>query len=187
MAETMTWIALGYRLSALPSRNRVYVWRRLKDFGAVYFESGVALLPMREDVICRLEELRADILRFGGRATLASMRFLRREDDQALVDRFNEAVRVEYGEVERIFRRLVDTVRAAREDGSSLSCGESLTASFRHAARLRGKIRERDYFDSPAGKAAEAIYREASASVEEYLAALPAGERRRSSRSAAGL
>lgn len=177
MAEPMTWIALGYRLSALPSRNRVYVWRRLKDLGAVYFESGVALLPMQADMTARMEELRADILRFGGHATLASMRLLRPEDDSALILRFNEAVRAEYDEVGQIFRRLADACRAAGEGRHPALCPDGLLTSLRRAGRMWEKIREKDYFRSPAGLEAETAYREAAARVEEYAAVRHGGRR----------
>lgn len=178
MAQPMTWIALGYRLAALPSRNRVYVWRKLKDFGAVYFESGVALLPQRPAVAERLEKLRADILRFGGHATLASMQFLRREDDQSLVRRFDESVREEYAQVEQAFCGLADTVRAAQEGRCTALCGDVLLASLRRAAKLQEKIRERDYFESAAGRAAGERYREAAELIDAYLAQSPAGARR---------
>ena len=45
MAEPIRWLALGYSVPVNPSKNRVYVWRKLKEYGAEYFKQGVALLP----------------------------------------------------------------------------------------------------------------------------------------------
>lgn len=45
MADPIRWLALGYSVPVNPSKNRVYVWRKLKEYGAEYFKQGVALLP----------------------------------------------------------------------------------------------------------------------------------------------
>ena len=43
MAEQLRWLALGYSVPVNPSKNRVYVWRKLKEYGAEYFKQGVAV------------------------------------------------------------------------------------------------------------------------------------------------
>ena len=44
MAEPIRWLALGYSVPVNPSKNRVYIWRKLKEYGAEYFKQGVAVL-----------------------------------------------------------------------------------------------------------------------------------------------
>ena len=50
MLDSCRWIALGYNVPIEPSRNRVYVWRKLKEFGAEYFRPGVAILANTKDL-----------------------------------------------------------------------------------------------------------------------------------------
>ena len=40
MAEPLRWLALGYSVPINPSKNRVYVWRKLKEYGAEYFNGN---------------------------------------------------------------------------------------------------------------------------------------------------
>ena len=40
MPERVKWMGLGYNLPVNPSKNRVYVWRKLKEFGAEYLRQG---------------------------------------------------------------------------------------------------------------------------------------------------
>ena len=43
MAEPIRWLALGCSVPVNPSKNRVYIWRKLKEYGAEYFKQGVSL------------------------------------------------------------------------------------------------------------------------------------------------
>ena len=43
MADKRKWIGMGYNLPVNPSKNRVYVWRKLKEVGAVYYKQGVTV------------------------------------------------------------------------------------------------------------------------------------------------
>ena len=57
MDSPRKWLALGYSLPINPSRNRVYVWRKLKELGAEYFKQGVAILPGNKKNSARLARL----------------------------------------------------------------------------------------------------------------------------------
>ena len=85
MLEQLTWLALGYSIPMNPSRNRVYVWRKLKEFGAEYFRQGVALLPNRKNALAQFTALAEKIRSFGGTASLMEMRFVDPADERMLV------------------------------------------------------------------------------------------------------
>lgn len=170
MPENRSWVALGYRLSSLPSRNRVYVWRRLKELGAVYFESGVALLPQNDDTLARMRELRADILRFGGGASLTSMCFLYPEDEEAAVRRFNENIRNDYSEIERLFAKVLADVEAVHETGkASLFFIENRLNMLRRARKALDRIQARDCFKASAGGYADRMAETAFARIDQRL------------------
>ena len=62
MAEPIRWLALGYSVPVNPSKNRVYIWRKLKEYGAEYFKQGVAILPYNRQSYTKLKHLQAKIL-----------------------------------------------------------------------------------------------------------------------------
>ena len=64
MAEPIRWLALGYSVPVNPSKNRVYVWRKLKEYGAEYFKQGVALLPYNRQSYTRFKYLLGKIVEF---------------------------------------------------------------------------------------------------------------------------
>lgn len=40
-----SWLSVSYNVPIQPSKNRVYIWRKLKEMGAEYLKHGVAVLP----------------------------------------------------------------------------------------------------------------------------------------------
>ena len=78
MAEPIRWLALGYSVPVNPSKNRVYIWRKLKEYGAEYFKQGVAILPYNRQSYTKLKHLQAKILEMGGEASIVEMKFLDR-------------------------------------------------------------------------------------------------------------
>ena len=75
MADPIRWLALGYSVPVNPSKNRVYVWRKLKEYGAEYFKQGVALLPYNRQSYTKFKYLSAKILEMGGEASIVEMKF----------------------------------------------------------------------------------------------------------------
>lgn len=115
--ENTKWLAICYTLGALPSRNRVFVWRKLKEIGAVYFQQSVAVLPSSDYLLHYLEELREKILQFGGEASIVSMNFLNAADENAVTARFNENIKSDYHEIEKLILALVDEIESIHSKG----------------------------------------------------------------------
>ena len=88
MADPIRWLALGYSVPVNPSKNRVYVWRKLKEYGAEYFKQGVALLPYNRQSYTKFKYLSAKILEMGGEASIVEMKFLDPKDEREVVSRF---------------------------------------------------------------------------------------------------
>ena len=88
MAEPLRWLALGYSVPINPSKNRVYVWRKLKEYGAEYFKQGVALLPYTRTSYTKFKYLSGKILEMGGEASIVEMKFLDPADEQEVIYRF---------------------------------------------------------------------------------------------------
>jgi len=97
----IVWLALGYHVPVNPSKNRVYVWRKLKEFGAGYFRPGVAIMPKSPQGLAQFRALAAKIREMGGDAALAELKYLDDVDEERTVDWFGRQSEEEYLELLR--------------------------------------------------------------------------------------
>ena len=137
----ITWLALGYNVPVNPSKNRVFVWRKLKEFGAGYFRPGVAILPKTPESLMQLRSLAQKIRDMGGEAVLAELKFLEDYDEQRTVHMFREQSRGEYIELMKDCANLSDNIRKNifADQGAD---------SVRKVMRRYGKVKSRDHFKS---------------------------------------
>lgn len=138
------WVALGYSVPINPSRNRVYVWRKLKEFGAEYFKQGVAVLPHNKKNALRFDRLALKIVEMGGDAQLVELRFLRPADDAALTAKFKKQSDSEYSELLRECGELFSSLR--QHAGERLE--DYQTEQLRRMVRRYSLAKSRDHFQS---------------------------------------
>jgi hypothetical protein len=128
----LKWLLLHYKIPSEPSARRVYIWRKLKRSGAVFFQDAVWILPSNSRAEEQLRWLAAEILEMGGEASLweAEMAFPRQ--DEALIARFNE-------QVDGGYQAIQDALQSPEADLEILS-------------RQYQQNKAKDYFNSEAGK-----------------------------------
>lgn len=144
MENPHRWVAIGYSIPINPSRNRVYVWRKLKEFGAEYFRQGVAILPNNKKNTSRLTRLAQRITEMGGEAQLVEMRFLSRADEAAMIQRFKKQSDHEYMELLRECADLLAQIKV--HAGQKLT--EYETEQMKKAVKKYTLARSRDHFQS---------------------------------------
>ena len=59
--EMMRWLQLTYKVPSEPSQKRVWVWRRLQNFGAYALQNSVYLLPFSNEVEKHFRQLAQEI------------------------------------------------------------------------------------------------------------------------------
>ncbi|MDZ8136432.1 MAG: ChrB domain-containing protein [Nostoc sp. DedQUE04] len=139
-----------YKVPAQPSTQRVYVWRKLKGWGALYLQQSVCVLPHREDLQQYLAELKADITAGGGEADLLIIWIDEPDQNAMLVNRFQQQADREYQEFLGQCRDLHCELSEERKIGN-LTFAE-LEENEAELNKLRSwlpKIRDRDLFDAP--------------------------------------
>ena len=144
----ITWLALGYNVPVNPSKNRVYVWRKLKEYGASYFRPGVAILPKTSGSLNGLRTLCTKIHDMGGEAVLADLHFIEVKDEERAVRAFHAQSQGEYMALMDDCLKLMDSIR-------SNIIPDICVDSVRKVMRQYRKIKSRDYFGS--GYAGEAV------------------------------
>jgi hypothetical protein len=151
-------VLLVYRLPREPSRHRVAVWRKLRDFGALYLKDGVAALP--EDAVTReqLEWLQLRVREAGGEATLWEARPGTVAEEAALVEAFRSSR-------EEAYRAIISGAERLRRKAQM--GGAALSEQLRKLEREFRAERRRDYFRSPLRGEAEAALKAAREAVRD--------------------
>jgi len=94
-----TWLLLHYKLPTKPSALRVYIWRKLKRLGALLLHDAVWVLPENARTTEQVQWLTAEIQEMRGNAYYWRANALLGEQEQELVQQFNEQVDAMYAEL----------------------------------------------------------------------------------------
>lgn len=126
-----TWLLLVYRIPREPTAGRVYVWRKLKQLGAVALQDAVWVLPKTPRTQEQFQWLSTEISELQGEAMLWEAEQLYATDANAIRCQFIEPVEAAYREI----------LAALKKKDRDLS---ALSKRFQEA-------QTRDYFSSPVG------------------------------------
>ena len=172
MAEPIRWLALGYSVPVNPSKNRVYVWRKLKEYGAEYFKEGVALLPYNRQSYTRFKYLLGKIVEMGGEASIVEMKFLDPKDEREVVARFREQAMEELSELKKDCAQVLSELA---NGGSAFT--EDQTEQVKRIIKRYSKARSRNHFGLSYAQDVEkglyaiiSVARQASAELSTQLA-----------------
>jgi len=144
-ATRIRWIALNYNLPINPSKNRVYVWRKLKDIGAVAFNHGVSLLPKSSRKVSELVLLCEKIKNLGGEAAIIEMNFVNQKDEQAMIQRFEQQSVEEYKDLIENCNSLLVKIKT-----KSAKLDDKTSDEIKKLVRRYGRAKSRDHFGASA-------------------------------------
>lgn len=99
MNKKVDWIALSYNIPNEPSKNRVYIWRKLKDCGAEYLKQGVAVLPNSMKNLDYFKKLSEIINNMNGDSLLFELNFIEEKDSFNMIEKFKSQTHNEYKEL----------------------------------------------------------------------------------------
>ena len=151
------WLLLIYRVSQDPPGRRTYVWRQLKQLGAVYLQQAVAVLPDRPELRASLEALAERITSQAGEVSLLETTSPGEEWERGLVDRFNRARGEEYAEIVENLERFEDEIRReTRKCKFSFAELEDIESDFDKIQRWQERVIARDFFGAAGRAAADA-------------------------------
>jgi hypothetical protein len=111
-----TWLLLHYKLPSKPSALRVYIWRKLKRVGAILFHDAVWVLPENPRTIEQIQWLTTEIQEMGGNAYYWRANAILNEQDQSIIQQFNEQVDAVYSDLlKRLEKSKVDLQEIAQQ------------------------------------------------------------------------
>ncbi len=101
----MNWLLLVYRIPREPTAGRVYVWRKLKQLGAISIQDAVWVLPGTPRTQEQFQWLASEIVELGGEASLFESQLVYASDPQSLREQFEVRVRAAYQEILTALKR----------------------------------------------------------------------------------
>ena len=99
------WLLLIYRIPREPTAGRVFVWRKLKQLGAIALQDAAWVLPQTPRTREQFQWLAAEITELEGEALLWEAEQLYATDTAALRQQFVEPVEAEYREIMSALRK----------------------------------------------------------------------------------
>ena len=151
------WLVLVYRVTSGSSSRRTYVWRQLRQLGAIYLQQAVAIMPDRPDLRAGLDQLGQRIRSGGGEASLLATTSPDAAWEADLVERFNSARNAEYDEVIESVERFEDEIRReSRKKRFRFAELEESEADWEKLRRWFARLLERDFFGASGRASAEA-------------------------------
>ena len=93
------WLLLHYKLPPEPSARRVYIWRKLKRLGAVWYQDAVWILPGSPRTLEQFQWLAAEIVELNGEAALWEAQLALSGKDETLIEQFQQQVEQAYTEI----------------------------------------------------------------------------------------
>lgn len=126
------WLLLVYKMPREPTAGRVYVWRKMKQLGAIALQDAVWVLPATARTQEQYQWLSAEITETGGDATVWASDLTYETSADSLADAFTTQVDAEY-------RQILSALKRKRADLKAL-------------ALQYQQAQSRDYFHSPLGR-----------------------------------
>lgn len=143
----MSWLVFSYSLpSKTSSSPRVTLWRRLRRIGAIAL-SGVQILPEREECLEAFKWLAQEVQQAKGEALIMYVERFAGLGDQDLIERFREARREEYAEIDTQATELEKALETITEPDERIHIQENLEKLYKQHT----EISRIDFFDCPEG------------------------------------
>jgi len=167
------WLLLIYRVPQDPPGRRTYVWRRLKELGAIYLQQAVGLLPDHPAVRAALDALAERIRTFEGDVSLLETQSPSPAWEQEIIRRFNQARDAEYAEVVENVERFEDEIARESQRGKyTFAELEDSEADWEKIERWLARIDARDFFTAPGRLGAVTAMERGRTRLEHFAAAV---------------
>lgn len=167
---TINFLAFSYKIPSEPSKNRVYIWRNLKELGAIYLQQGVALAPDTESTLNKLTKLDSLVKEsFNGKSTLSNLKFINKIDEDDIILQFIDQSNAEYNEFFKNCKSLIYEIdREIAEKNFTYSELQESEEDLKKLNLWIKKINKRNYFSSDKYSTSELILEDAKHKISEY-------------------
>lgn len=149
------WILLMYGLPVKASRERMSLWRKFKQLGAVSLKNSVYILPFTERTYENFQWLSQEIQSMGGEATLVRTKGIENLEDKEIIGLFNTARDGDYREIIMACESLLKKIARGKEEISAEK--DVLNKELTSIGKKLKTLVEIDFFNAPLGKEANKL------------------------------
>jgi hypothetical protein len=133
----MNWLLLVYKIPREPTAGRVYVWRKLKQLGAITLQDAAWALPANPKTQEHFQWLAAEIIEMGGEVALFKADLLLGHEPQALRERFEAPIRAAYVEILKGLKRRKPDLDALAKRYQQVKAQDHLNCALGDEVRAR--------------------------------------------------
>lgn len=101
----MNWLLLVYKIPREPTASRVYVWRKLKQLGAISVQDAIWVLPATPRTQEQFQWLASEIVELEGEASVFQSQLIFASGGASLQQQFETPVQAAYGEILTALKR----------------------------------------------------------------------------------
>lgn len=145
------WLVLVHQLPAKPGYQRVKIWRKLQDAGAIALKNSVYVLPRTEEAHSVFTDILHEIERGGGDGLVVESSLVSGMRDEDLRALFNRARDADYQEIGAELRQLSQSWKRRKR-----AKADPVQELSRIARRLSDLARL-DFFGAPGRRPTEAL------------------------------
>ncbi|MDI6728791.1 MAG: chromate resistance protein [Thermodesulfovibrionales bacterium] len=149
-SEIHGWLLFFYSVPSKPVSNRMKIWRRLTQAGALPFKGAAYILPHSEEHYEFCQWLVSEAVGMGGEAAFVHVEKIETMHDMELIDLFNRQRERDYQDIEKGFEGLERKIQSIKK-GSSIHSNKKLSEQLYKLSKEFEAIRRIDFFSSKAG------------------------------------
>lgn len=159
------------------SAERVYAWRALRRLGAHYLHQSVCVLPSSAETTAAIDRLVAHLQRRGAHGEVLQIRLTDREQEKALIERFQAERSDEYHEVVERTKQFHEELEYERGRGRvTYPEFEESDADLTRHRKWLAAIEARDYFQATGHEDAVAAVKACASALVAFEASALAAE-----------
>jgi hypothetical protein len=148
--EKTGWLLFFYSVPSKPVSNRMRIWRRLTQAGALPFKGAVYILPYSDEHREFFQWLVSETVGMGGEAAFVHVKSIETIDDREIIEIFNRQRQQDYLGIEKMLEGFERKVQSIKK-GGSIKDIRKLSEQFNKLMKAFESLRKIDFFSSEKG------------------------------------
>lgn len=149
-SEIHGWLLFFYSVPSKPVSNRMKIWRRLTQAGALQFKGAAYILPYSDEHYEFCQWLVSEAVGMGGEAAFVHVEKIETMHNREIIDLFNSQREHDYQNIEKMLEGLERKIQSIKK-GSSIHGNKKLLEQLYKLFKEFEAIRKIDFFSSQAG------------------------------------
>jgi len=164
--KSKRWLLFFYTLPSKPVGNRLRIWRKLSQIGAVSFKGSVYLLPDKEDNYETLQWLGSEVISRGGEVDLVRTDRFEFMPEVEIIHLFNRSREKEYKPIVETLETIERGILNLRQGGAVNR--KKISEDFNRLTKEFESVRKVDFFSSKKGAAVEKRIKSTQEMIENF-------------------